>query len=111
MRHAKKDEREEQEMKRALKTAFIALAGACIGYIIGSIAEPERIYGYVIFFMGFPFGWSFLSRHIGTLISTNFALMATVFLIKVVLSGIIGWVILPVEIVMSVVEVLSKGKE
>lgn len=98
-------------MARAVKTFLIAAVGAFVGWMIGGMFDPERIYGYIIFFMGFPFGWSFLGKHVGHLLSTNFALMATVFVVRCMLAGFIGWVILPIEIIRSVVEVFSKRGE
>lgn len=98
-------------MRRAVKTFLIALVGAFIGWLIGSMFEPERVYGYIIFFMGFPFGWSFLGRHVGYLLSNNFALMATVFVFRVVLAGVIGFVILLIEMLRSIVEVFTHGGE
>ncbi len=99
-------------MKRALKTALIAMLGAFIGYIVAGIFGDEKIYGYVICFMGFPFGWSFFNKYIGIrIISTNIAFMAMIFLVKAALSIMACWVILTIELVRSLVEVFKKGKE
>lgn len=103
--------KEEIIMKRAVKTFFIALFGAFLGWLLGSMFEPESIYGYVIFFMGFPFGWSFLGKYVGHLVSTNFALMATIFIFRVIVAGIIGFVILPIELILSLIEVFTGGGE
>lgn len=98
-------------MGRAVKTCLIAGVGAFVGWMIGGMFAPERIYGYIIFFMGFPFGWSFLGKYVGHLLSTNFALMATVFVVRVMLAGFIGWVILPIELIRSLAEVFTKRGE
>lgn len=98
-------------MRRAVKTFLIALVGAGIGWLLASMFEPERVYGYVIFFMGFPFGWSFLGRHFGHLLSNNLALMVTVFAFRVVLAGVIGFVILLIEMLLSLIEVFTHGGE
>ncbi len=94
-------------MKRLLKTVGLALAGALMGYIFGNIFDPGSIMYWTWFFAGVPFGWSFLGRHFGHLISTNLLTTMFFFVMRVALAGLLGWILIPVEVIHSLIEFFS----
>lgn len=98
-------------MKRVLKTVGIAFIGAALGWLIGTIFDGDDVMWWVWFFMGVPAGWIFLGKYFGRLISKNLALMAFLLTMRVVLAGLIGWVIIPIELVRSLVDVFGKKGE
>lgn len=98
-------------MKRLLKTVGLAFAGAFLGYIIGSVFDPKSVTWYIWFFAGVPFGWSFLSRYFGHLVSTHLPTTLFLLVIRVALAGLLGWVLIPVEIIRSLVEFFSGRRE
>ncbi|MCM1273181.1 MAG: hypothetical protein NC225_03115 [Clostridium sp.] len=100
-------------MKRVIKTVVMALVGAILGIILGSLSifgADKRF--WILFCMGVPIGWSFLGKYFGQLVTNNFPLMIFLLLMRAMLAGIIGWVLIPVEIVRGFIEVLgNKGEE
>lgn len=95
-------------MKRVLKTVVMALVGAMIGGILGqfSLFETDERF-WVWFCMGVPAGWIFLGKYFGSIVSTNFALMGFLLTMRVMLAGIIGWVLIPIEIIHGLIDILS----
>ncbi|MBD5543479.1 MAG: hypothetical protein HDR01_04320 [Lachnospiraceae bacterium] len=77
-------------MKRLLKTVGLAFAGALLGYIIGSVFDPKSVTWYTWFFAGVPFGWSFLGRYFGHLVSTHLPTTLFLLVIRVALAGLLG---------------------
>lgn len=99
-------------MKRIIKTVVMALVGAMLGMIIGelSIFGGDKRF-WILFCMGIPAGWSFLGKYFGRLVSNNLALMAFLLMMRAMLAGIIGWVLIPIEIVHGFVDVFSNKNE
>lgn len=98
-------------MKRVLKTVLMSLVGAFLGWLLGSMFDSEGVTGWVWFFMGVPFGWVFLGKYFGHLVTTNLPMMAFIMTVRVVLAGLIGWVLIPIELIRALIEALSKKKE
>ena len=94
-------------MKRLLKTVGFAFAGALLGYIIGSLLDSNSVTWYIWFFVGVPCGWSFLGRYFGHLVSTHLPTTIFLLVIRVSLAGLLGWVLIPIEIIRSLVEFFS----
>lgn len=98
-------------MKRLLKTVGLALVGALIGYIFGSVFDSDSVTWYIWFFTGVPFGWTFLNRYFGHLVSTSLPTTIFLFAMRVALAGLLGWVLIPIEIIRSLVEFFSGSEE
>lgn len=95
-------------MGRLIKTIAMALVGAIIGLVIGTVFDPADYMYWVWFFMGVPAGWSFLENWFGHLLSRSLPLMLFLLTMRVVLAGLIGWVLIPIEIVRSLIDVFRK---
>lgn len=91
-------------MKRLLKTVAFALVGALMGYVFGFVFDSESTMYWTWFFAGVPFGWSFLNRYFGHLVSTSLSTTVFLFIMRVVLAGVLGWILIPVEIIRSLIE-------
>ena len=98
-------------MKRLLKTVGLVSLGALLGYIFGWLYDPKSITWYTWFFAGVPLGWNFLGKHFGTLVSTNLLTHIFLFFMRVMLAGLLGWVLIPVEFIRSLVEVFFGREE
>lgn len=98
-------------MKRLLKTVACALVGALLGYIIAEMFDPTSVKSFVWFFAGVPCGWIFLGRYFGHLVSTNLAMMLFFFTMRVLLAGLLGWVLMPIEVIRSLIEVFTGSEE
>lgn len=99
-------------MKRAIKTVVMALVGAMIGYIVGQFSLFETdVRFWVWFCMGVLAGWIFLGKYVGSLVSANIALMVFLLIVRFMLAGIIGWVLIPIEIIHGLIDVLSDNRE
>ncbi len=99
-------------MKRVIKTVVMALLGALLGIIIGALSifgGDQRF--WIIFCMGVPAGWEFLGKYFGRLVSRNLALMVFLLLMRAMVAGIIGWVLIPIEIIHGLVDVLGNKHE
>lgn len=99
-------------MKRVIKTIVMALVGAMLGIIIGSLSifgADKRF--WILFCMGVPAGWDFLGKYFGQLVSANLALMIFLLIMRVMVAGIIGWVLIPIEIIHGLIDVLSNKSE
>ncbi|MDE7431591.1 MAG: hypothetical protein K2N34_06735 [Lachnospiraceae bacterium] len=91
-------------MKRLLKTVGLISVGALLGYIYGWLFDPKSIIRYTWFFAGVPIGWIFLGKYFAHLVSTSLSTHIFLFCMRVVLAGLLGWVLIPVEIIRSLVE-------
>ena len=61
-------------------------------------------------FSGVAYGWTFLNRHFGSFISGNLAITLCVFGIKLIAAVFIGWVILVIELIKSVIAIVNEHK-
>ncbi len=99
-------------MKRVIKTVVMALVGAILGVIIGSFSAfgaDKRF--WILFCMGVPIGWTFLGKYFGQLVTNNFPLMLFLLTMRAMLAGLIGWVLIPIEIVRGLIDVLGSKRE
>lgn len=99
-------------MKRVIKTVVMALVGALLGIIIGelSIFGADKRF-WILFCMGVPAGWAFLGKYFGRIVSTNFALMLFLLMMRAMLAGIIGWVLIPIDIIHGLIDILSNKSD
>ncbi|MDE6210131.1 MAG: hypothetical protein K2M73_10740 [Lachnospiraceae bacterium] len=98
-------------MKRLLATVGLVFVGALIGCIIGWVFDSGSVTGYAWFFAGVPIGWNFLSKYFGYFVCTNLHTHIFLFIMRVALAGLIGWVLIPVEIIRSLIEFFSGNGE
>lgn len=93
-------------MERLLKSIGQAILGLIIGGILLSIVSDSVTADKVIIFMGLPSGWSFISRYIGHTYYVGGILDFFIGLaIEIAFSTIVGWVVLPINIVRGLIEI------
>lgn len=98
-------------MKRVIKTVVMALVGAMIGGILGELSSsPSDDRFWTLFCMGVPAGWVFLGKYFGHIVSTNMAQMMALLTIRGMLAGIIGWILIPIEIIHGLIDILSNKR-
>ena len=104
-------EREERNMKRLVKTILIAVIGYAVGYGLTAIfgdAGTHMAFVTGMFCAGFPFGWLFLAKHIGDITITGGLIGILFFIFKFSVCVFLGWIILPIELVLSIYETIQE---
>lgn len=88
-------------MRKLTKTLVWAFVGMGIGYMIGGYGSASREF-MMIAMAGFPAGWSALTK-------TGMIPFSIVgFVIHLLISIVLGWIILPVQIISGILELRSR---
>lgn len=88
-------------IKNIVITILVALIAGWIAYLLFD-KDPMA----AVLFAGLPTGWRVLSRFFGRWIITGH-LMIVYILIKMILSCMLGWIILPVDLISNIVKLLK----
>ena len=99
-------------IKTALKISASMLIGRIILVLIfhDYVAENSIMENLVLLFIfaGIPLGWSFISRHFGTLIPLNVYTFCIVVIVKSVLSMLIGWLVMVYLLITLVIGIVKE---
>lgn len=99
---------------RAKRTIIYATIGLILGAILskemaGDSTQPQAI--MTLMFIGVPFGWSAISRFLGSIIVVpSLPVMACCLMAKLIGSVFLGWIILLIEIGRILYDYFKKDK-
>ena len=92
-------------IKKIIKTLLIAIIAGGIAYFL---FDQDMM--MAIAFAGVPTGWRVLSKFFGRwVIAGNMMLVYLCF--KAVLACLLGWIILPVDLIATIIKLVNSPKE
>lgn len=86
---------------KIIKTVLTAFIAGLFGYFLF-----DQDIAVAILFAGLPTGWRVLSRFFGRWIITGYMMIIYVF-IKALLSCLLGWIILPIDLIRTVIKLVK----
>lgn len=92
-------------IKKIVKTVIVAVIAGWIAY---GLFDQDMM--MAIAFAGVPTGWRVLSKFFGRWVITGY-MMLVYLCIKTVLACLFGWIILPVDLVATVIKLVNASKE
>ena len=85
-------------MERLTRTLLYIAMGTILAFAIYN-KYPDDIFVAIMAF-GVPGGYSFIGRHFGHICIITYLPYAMIFfLLKLMISGLIGWIVLPLELI------------
>ena len=88
-------------ISKIIKTVLSAFFTGLIGYFLF-----EQDMAIAVLFAGLPTGWRVLSKFFGRWIITGYMMIVYVF-IKALLSCILGWIILPIDLILTIIKLVK----
>lgn len=98
-----------------IKIAIISGLFGAIGYLIADKSEGNQVFTYTFMAAGFPWGYSVMNKIIDDWVEIYFTWASTtlgfiVFIIKIALAFLLGAVIMPVKLIMSIYHIVDAQK-
>ena len=92
-------------IEHIIKTILIAVVAAGIAYFLFN--QDMMV---VIAFAGVPTGWRVLSKFFGKWVISG-SMMLVYLCLKAILACALGWIILPIDLITTIIKLVSAPKE
>jgi len=93
-------------VKKLVKTVVVAIIAGCIAY-----AMLDQDMMLAIACAGIPAGWRVLTKIFGRWIVVGNYMMFVYLAIKAVLAVLVGWIILPIDLIATIIKLVNAQKE
>ena len=94
-------------MKNLVKTVIKMVIGLAVGAIMNSITDMGALGIWLLMGMGIPFGWGFINKHFPVVVGGSWIFLIIKYTFKFFLSVVIGWIVMPIELVRGILNVLA----